>query len=169
MPNSHTKTLVVNCLPNNLAKSEEDHLKKGYVYAYQCLFSHFKYKTDFLSEEFTTPKLSLVLNDLAQVCKVKNTSINITNVSILSNHYAYETVYSNTKILGLWHAHEVQEEILLGILGPEAWLEKLPKKQVISVKFQLQSRVDVWVFERDITQTLSNWQVSNINGILLDT
>lgn len=168
MPKSHIDGLISNNPHAKLAKHESEEFKKGCAYAYQCVFSHFKYRTDFLTEEFTTPKMALVLNSLANQCEIKE-SINIVNTTIIKNHYESEIMHTNRKILGLWHQNEIEEEILLGILGPEAWQNKIPRKQVINVNFQLMSRVDVWTFERDITYEIRNWQVSNINGILLET
>ena len=82
--------------------------------------------------------------------------------------YEHNTINSNDKLLGIYCAKEITHNMCAGFIGPEfkyIW-DQLGYKQIVRTLYQLEDRIDVWEWERDITDEETEWQVKNINEII---
>jgi hypothetical protein len=140
----------------------------GSTMAYETIYNLYKNKGNFLHFQYTSPSLSLVLNTLSLHSSV-NDKERIMDVKILDTWLEEEYTYKNNKVLGLLNETEIRHLLISGMIGPEVshiWLQK-PIKQVVKVHFLAKNRQDVWLFERCLLDEEMNWQVKNINGILI--
>lgn len=151
---------------------KEEEFRDGCETAYYKMFETFHCSsTDFLDKKYTTPELAIVLNDLKSFAPLSsscNPVPQISDIEILDIWEEREYTFSNHKILGLWNFDEAQKEFLVGILGPESADGVIrPRKKIVSVLFTSKNRQDVWIFEKDLKSPDSDWQISNMNQILI--
>lgn len=126
---------------------------------------------DFLDSNLFSIKLSLALNDLRSKINVHNLSENITinNIDILNTWIKYGSIRNNEKYLGMYNSKEIIHEICCGAIGPEIqdiWDQK-GIKQKVRLAVYIDNRKDIIDIERDIMYDNSNWQLSNINRIII--
>ena len=124
-----------------------------------------------MDKKYTTPELASVLNDLKSFAPLSsscNPVPQISDIEVLDIWEEREYTLSNHKILGLWNFDEAQKEFMVGILGPESADAMIqPRKKIVSVLFTCLDRKDVWIFEKDLKSVGSDWQISNMNQILI--
>tara|TARA_B110000305_G_C19461933_1_gene655095 strand:- start:5411 stop:6037 length:627 start_codon:yes stop_codon:yes gene_type:complete len=126
---------------------------------------------DFLDSNLFSIKLSLALNDLRSKINVHNLSENITinNIDILNTWIKYGSIRNNEKYLGMYNSKEIIHEICCGAIGPEIqdiWDQK-GIKQKVRLAVYIDNHKDIIDIERDIMYDNSNWQLSNINRIII--
>ena len=71
--------------------------------------------------------------------------------------------------MGYYNYNEIVHEITAGIVGPEIqsiWDQKAIK-QKIKLNIELEDRYDILEFERDLMSYGNNWQLCNINRIII--
>lgn len=143
-------------------------VKRGYYKIYQTFYE----KENFLNYCYTTPKLSFALNSIREHSDLSRPSLdfNSMNVEILNYKVEYGLVKSNEKILGLWTPKCIQQEIMIGMVGPEypsIWTYQ-PSRQIINVLYEFPNRKDVWTWQCcNVEDDNFFWNVKNINSILL--
>lgn len=153
--------------------NESDFLHES-VMAYNVIYKAYLNKEDFLDFEYTTPKLSIALNDLRRNIRcdlLKNhpKEIDVKQVKILSKNIKNELTTNNFKICGYFDNRDITKQISIGMIGPEIrhlW-DQIPVKQVVNVSYTSETFHDILEWERDLTIENPEWQVSNINGIHL--
>ena len=129
-------------------------------------------KYDFLNSDLFSPNLALGLNYLRSESDVSNleSEINIKNITILSSWIKYGRVKNINKYLGYYNLNEIMHELSAGIIGPEIrsiW-DQNGVKQKVRLLIKSDSREDVFDFERDLMTLNNNWQLCNINRIILN-
>lgn len=149
----------------------DDHFKEGVEKGYYEIFNAFYKKDNFLSHCYTTPKLSIALNTLHRHLHHSPPTLNFNcvNVEILNTSVEYGLVKSNEKILGLWTPNCIQQEIMIGMIGPEyqsIWHQQ-PIRKVVEVLYEFPGRKDVWTWQCSANTEQYYWNVKNINQILL--
>jgi hypothetical protein len=143
-------------------------VKRGYYKIYQTFYK----EENFLNYCYTTPKLSLALNSIREHSDLSRPPLdfNSMNVEILDYKVEYGLVKSNEKILGLWTPKCIQQEIMIGMIGPEypsIWTYQ-PSRQIINVLYEFPNRKDVWTWQCcNVEEKNFFWNVKNINSILL--
>ena len=145
--------------------------KKDSSDAYKIIYKAFLQNKDFLDYCYTTPSLSLALNELRNNTNIKSLSndININNVEIVNLWYEYGLTKSNNKFFGFYSKDEIFHELIAGGLGPEVrkiW-DQRGIKQKIKVLYESDEYFDVLEWERNMMIPDQDWQVSNINNILI--
>lgn len=141
--------------------------------AYNLIYKTYLKKNDFLDYEYTTPKLSITLNELRtdignNIISKLPIEIKVNKSKILNKNIKNEITTNNFKILGYYDKCEIYDEISIGMIGPEIrhlWDQK-PVKQVVNVSYKSDRFYDILEWERDLTTKNPEWQVSNINNIL---
>ena len=81
----------------------------------------------------------------------------------------YGKVKNTSKYFGYYNINEVIHEISAGMIGPEVqsiW-DQRSVKQKIKLNIELEDREDVFEFERDLMSRGNNWQLCNINRIIV--
>ena len=151
-----------------------DEFKTYSCLAYKKILKTFYHKLDFLDFNYTSPELSIVLGDLIndikdiQFDKIKYEVENI-NSEIINIWYEYGFTQSNNKFLGFLNGQEIIHEIMVGMIGPEIrhiWDQKAIKQKVL-ILYDSDIHRDLFEWERDLMLPDQNWQVSNINGLLI--
>ena len=139
--------------------------------AYKLIYNSYLLNIDFLDYNYTTPSLSLALNELRNKSNIDNlpTNINIKNVVIIDSWYEYGITKSNDKFMGMYNKSQIVHEITAGILGPEAFniWDQQGIKQKIKILYESDHYLDVIEWERDMMLPNQVWQVCNINQILI--
>lgn len=151
---------------------ENDFLKNS-IMAYNLIYKTYLKKLDFLDFEYTTPKLSIALNELRTDidCDIINNlpiEIQVNKNDIINKSIKNEITTSNFKFLGYFDKFEISNQISTGMIGPEIrhlW-DQLPVKQVVNVSYKSDNFYDILEWERDLTIKNPEWQVSNINNII---
>lgn len=160
----------------NLNKNYEyklpEDFKIGCIQAYLTIFNSFICNDDFLKFNYTNPNLSNVLNnirtktDLKKIeKKIKNISCKIINIENVIN----EPVYKNDKLLGIYDYEEIIHQLSTGIIGPEIthiW-DQTYSKIIIRVEIKSDNYLDIVDFEKDLMYMNSDWQICNINEIIV--
>ena len=147
--------------------------KDNTIEPYNIIYNSFLKNKDFLDYQFTTPKLSIALNNIRSTIKDKTISslpnkINVNEIKILDNKIIPEIFTCNYKYLGYFTKQEIYDEITIGFIGPEIqhlW-DKKPSKQIITLSYKSDTFHDIIEWERDLSVKEPFWQVSNINYIL---
>ena len=139
--------------------------KKGCFYAYHSIYQHYSQKRNFLDKNYCTPSLSIAINIFNVNPIVVRKLPVIQEIRIIDYWIQHEPTYSNNKILGLWNHQEVKTEFLKGLYGPETEMGH-PSKRCVKVHFILSDRHDIWILEQNIHDN-SDWQVSNINNVII--
>lgn len=167
------KQIINNNYDNNVKKINENHFLKNSIISYNKIYKTYLNEKDFLDFEFTTPKLSIALNNLREnsnndiISKLPK-EINVNKSIILSNSINNELTTNNFKFLGYYNKDEIVHQIITGAIGPEIrhlW-DQLPSKQIINVLYQSDNYYDIIEWERNLLESNSEWQVSNINKII---
>ena len=130
---------------------------------------------DFLNTPLISPKLAIGLNYLRSQNKNDLCSnLKINNVNLLDSWVKYGSVKNITKFMGFYNDKEIIHEITAGIIGPEIqsiWDQRSLKQKVRlmieSSTDQTEKRNDVIDFERDLMTINGEWQLSNINRIII--
>lgn len=148
-------------------KDFETGVKQGY---YQIYNSFYK-KQNFLFQNYTTPKLSIALNILQRhfIHSTPLLNFDSLDVKVLNSSVEIGFAKSNDKILGFWNTSCIQNEIMIGMIGPEyqsIWNQQ-PLCENVNVLYKFDNRIDIWQWQRSLTSEKYSWQVSNINGILV--
>lgn len=166
---------------NNISNSEmfEDrtsyhgyHFRNGVRQGYIRILDSYYNKDDFLENNYTTPKLSFAINHLNSINNNKIIpEINVDNlkVNVLGSWIETGIAKSNDKILGLWNKEQLRHELFAGGIGPEVRIiwDQMPVRQRVRVLYILKDRIDVWDWERCLMVHGSNWNVCNINKIIV--
>lgn len=146
---------------------DSEDFKKGCAQAYITIFDQYKNGHNFLDKSYCSPALSIALNELRGNTNLSNLKLpKIKTIRIIDNWELYERTMSNTKYLGLVDKKELELEMLQGMLGPEEEIY-IPLKHQVKVHFACNNRHDIWILERDLNKDDSDWQVCNINQVLL--
>lgn len=145
--------------------------KKYSADAYKTIYKCYIKQKDFLDYCYTTPSLSLALNDLRDKSNIDDlpSVINITDVKIIKSWYEFGLTKSNDKLMGFYNKEEIIHELTAGALGPEVrkvW-DQQGVKQKIKVLYESDDYVDILEWERNMMIPDQDWQVSNINHILI--
>jgi hypothetical protein len=144
---------------------------EGAKHAYNTIFDYYNNDKNFLEESFTSPSLSLGINYLISQKNIKNLEHpNIKEIRILDDWLEENYTFNNYKILGMWNNNEIEHSILAGVIGPEInyiWSQN-PIKQIVKVNFICENREDVWLFERCLFEQNPQWQIKNINNIIIE-
>ena len=95
--------------------------------------------------------------------------IKINKISLIGNWVKYGKIKNKNKFLGLYNDNEFIHEISAGIIGPEiqAIWDQQSIKQKVRLLVELENRKDVFDFERDLMIHNDNWQLNNINRIII--
>ena len=110
--------------PINIKKIDIDHLtngdlRDGLIQGYKTIFNTYYRKDNFLNHLYTTPKLSIALNDLNQITKHEPPLLDFNSLKVyqLDSNIEYGLLKMNNKILGLWHPSYIKNEIMIGMIG----------------------------------------------------
>lgn len=126
---------------------------------------------DFLNSSIFCPKLANGLNYLRSESNIEklDLEIKINKISLIGNWVKYGKIKNKNKILGLYNDHEFIHEISAGMIGPEiqAIWDQQCIKQKVRLLVELENRKDVLDFERDLMIHNDDWQLSNINRIII--
>lgn len=126
---------------------------------------------DFLNSSIFSPKLANGLNHLRSESNIEelDVDIKINKISLIGNWIKHGKIKNKNKFLGLYNDDEFIHEISTGIIGPEIqsiW-DQQSIKQKVRLLVELENRSDVFDFERDMMIHNDNWQLSNINRIII--
>lgn len=126
---------------------------------------------DFLNSSIFSPKLANGLNHLRSISNIEElgVDIKINKISLIGNWIKHGKIKNKNKFLGLYNDDEFIHEISTGIIGPEIqsiW-DQQSIKQKVRLLIELENRSDVFDFERDMMIYNDNWQLSNINRIII--
>jgi len=126
---------------------------------------------DFLNSSIFSPKLANGLNHLRSKSNIEelDVDIKINKISLIGNWIKHGKIKNKNKFLGLYNDDEFIHEISTGIIGPEIqsiW-DQQSIKQKVRLLIELENRSDVFDFERDMMIHNANWQLSNINRIII--
>lgn len=128
-------------------------------------------KYDFLNSSIFSPKLANGLNYLRINSNINNLadSIKINKITLIGNWIKQGRINNQTKLFGLYNEHEFIHEITTGMIGPEiqAMWDQQSIKQKVRLLIKLDDRQDVFDFERDLMIHNDNWQLCNINRIII--
>lgn len=147
----------------------ENEFLRGARRAYDAVFDVYQNNGDFLEEGFASPSLSLAINILIKKKKVKPEVPLCRDVRLLGDWIQEDPTFMNRKLLGMWNQREIEHSVMAGIIGPEishVWLQN-PIKQVVKVHYICEKREDVWLFERCLFDDDPQWQIQNINEMIL--
>ena len=126
---------------------------------------------DFLNSSIFSPKLANGLNYLRSESDIEkiDVEIKINKISLIGNWVKYGKIKNKNKFLGLYNDNEFIHEISAGMIGPEiqAIWDQQSIKQKVRLLIELENRKDVFDFERDLMIHNDNWQLSNINRIII--
>jgi hypothetical protein len=163
--------LISNNKQKQYKLQDEEHFKEGVEKGYYEIFNAFYRKDNFLSHRYTTPRLSIALNTLQRHLQHTPPNLNFKciNIEILNTHVENGIVKSNEKILGLWTPKCIEQEIMIGMTGPEyqsIWHQQ-PIRKVVNVLYEFPDRKDIWTWQCSENSEQYYWNVKNINQILL--
>ena len=146
-----------------------EHSKK----AYNVIYKNYLDNIDFLDEKYTTPSLSIALNNLRKKIdeyKIKDypSYIDIKEQLILTNDIKYKSTTCNFKILGVTSKKELEYNLFCGLDYPDSnnLKSQHPTTQIIKVLYLSNNFYDILEWERDLLELNPEWKVSNINNIL---
>lgn len=150
------------------------HFREGAKMGYNAVLNSFYDKDDFVENFYLTPNLSLAFNELNYEIESNNIKYDIhctknMQVEIIGSWIKVGNAKSNCKFLGLWGKDFIKHELMVGGIGPEIrhlW-DQRPIKQIVRVLYKLDDRIDVFDWERCLMTEEYQWNISNINNILL--
>ena len=148
----------------------EYNFKKESADAYKIIYNSFINNKDFQDYLYTTPSLSIALNNIRDNKDITKLDkyININNIEIVDNWFEYGIVNTNNSIFGINNKDHLINELIIGMIGPEfkiLW-DKKPIKQKVLIKYYSENYVDILEWERYVSFKNQNWCVSNINYII---
>ena len=154
--------------------NENEFLKNSFN-AYNQVYKGYINNIDFLDFEYTSPKLSNALNFLRNEYSKKSIeklpkNIDMYDSKILSCYVKNDITTNNFKFLGYYCNNQIGHEISAGAIGPEIkyiW-DQLPNKQIINVLYKSDKYYDIVEWECDLLLNDPEWQISNINNILIN-
>tara|TARA_Y200000002_G_scaffold269163_1_gene223896 strand:+ start:1178 stop:1801 length:624 start_codon:yes stop_codon:yes gene_type:complete len=144
-----------------------EHCEDMYLKTYHSYINNY----DFLNTTLLSPSLSNGLNYLRSKSEVKSLdkNIKIKNIELINYWIKYGNIKSTSKFLGYYNNHEIVREISAGMIGPEIqsiWDQK-SVKQKIRLSIELENREDIFEFEKDLMNKNNEWQLCNINRIIV--
>lgn len=143
------------------------HAENLYNKTYHAFINNY----NFLNSNLFCPKLANGLNILRRNSNIDNIDedINIKKVELIDNWIKHGRVKNQRKILGLYDENEFIHEIFTGMIGPEfqsIW-DQQSIKQKVRILIKLEDRDDVFEFERNLMVHNDEWQLCNINRIIV--
>ena len=152
-------------------ESEKNIFKKGVIKGYEEIYNTFYKRGEFLDNLYTTPKLSLALNELNMIREHQAPILDFNSVEvyILNSNVEYGLMKMNDKVLGYWTPAVMKQEIIIGMIGPEfqsIWHQQ-PIRENKNILYKFQNRIDIWTWQRCLLTKNSPWVVYNINNIII--
>ena len=146
----------------------EEEFKEGTKYAYYTIYKNFYDQQNFLKKKYTTPQLSLAINHIiSDIPKLKNIKIKNLNSKILTSWIEVGNACSNNKLFGIWSCKHLKNELKKSNIN-NCWDIYIgPLKQKVKVLYRSDNRIDIWEFEKCLMEENEEWNVSNINEILI--
>lgn len=149
---------------------DRESFRLGAVQAYNTIFHHYMKKKMFVLKDYTSPSLSIALDYLALI-RHKDVCLppRISHVMIIDDWIEEESTFRNNKMLGLWNPEEMQHYVLSGVIGPEiqSIYDQKPLKHVVKTIFHCDERQDIWIFEQCLFDQDPQWQIQNMNNVIL--
>jgi len=147
---------------------DEISFQSGSKEAYKRIYESFYKKDNFLKKKYTTPELSLAINHIIKnKKKFKNIQIKNLESKVLTSWIEVGNATANNKLLGYWDCKYIQKEIKNSNIT-NCWdIYVGPLKQKVKVLYKTDNRIDIWELERCLMQEDSEWNISNINEILV--
>lgn len=126
---------------------------------------------DFLNTNLLSPSLANGLNYLRSKSDIDNlnNNIKVKNVELINSWIKYGNIKNTSKIFGFYNLKEFTHELSAGMIGPEIqsiW-DQRSVKQKIRLNVELEDREDIFEFERDLMDKNNEWQLCNINRIII--
>tara|TARA_E500000178_G_C16970585_1_gene730743 strand:- start:604 stop:1227 length:624 start_codon:yes stop_codon:yes gene_type:complete len=145
----------------------KEYCEEMYLKTYHSYLNEY----DFLNTNLISPNLANGLNYLRSNSNINklNKNIKINKVKIMDSWIKYGRVNNTSKYFGYYNINEVIHEISAGMIGPEVqsiW-DQRSVKQKIKLNIELEDREDIFEFERDLMSRGNNWQLCNINRIIV--
>ena len=165
-----TKTDFIN-IDNDRKFIHEYRLKEFSEDLYINTYRAFLENNDFTKISLFCPELANTLNHLRSKTDINSLEedIKIKKIKYKGDWIKYGRIKNNNKFLGYFSNDEIVHEISAGIIGPEnqeIWDQKAIKQKA-RIIIELEKRKDVLDFERDLMIDNNEWQLSNINRILI--
>ena len=174
----------INSLDKNIDHLNDNH-ELRYVHEYKVrnyaeeLYTNTYYSFledyDFLNTTSLCPKLSVGLNYIRSNTDINHLreNIKIKDVTLLNSWIKYGSIRNINKFLGFYNDKEIIHQISTGMIGPEiqsVWDQQSIKQKIrFIVKSTItDNRVDIIDLERDMMITESEWQLCNINRIIIN-
>ena len=100
--------------------------------AYKIIYKCYIKQKDFLDYCYTSPSLSLALNNLRENSNINNlpSKIVLIDIKIINSWYEYGLTKSNDKFMGFYNKEEIIHELSAGVIGPE--VRKVWEKELLS-------------------------------------
>lgn len=145
----------------------KDYCEEIYKKTYYSYLNNY----DFLNTNLLSPNLANGLNYLRSKSDINNLNknIKIKNIELINSWIKYGNIKNTSKFLGYYNNREIIQELSSGMIGPEIqsiW-DKRSIKQKIRLNIELEDREDIFEFERDLMEKDNNWQLCNINRIII--
>ena len=126
---------------------------------------------DFLNTNLLSPSLANGLNYLRSKSDINNLNknIKINNIKLINSWIKHGNIKNTSKIFGYYNINEIAHELSAGMIGPEIqsiW-DQRAVKQKIRLNVELEDREDIFEFERDLMDKDNDWQLCNINRIIV--
>lgn len=126
---------------------------------------------DFLNTNLLSPSLANGLNYLRSKSDINNLNknIRINNIKLINSWIKHGNIKNTSKIFGYYNINEIAHELSAGMIGPEIqsiW-DQRAVKQKIRLNIELEDREDIFEFERDLMDKDNDWQLCNINRIIV--
>ena len=138
-----------------------------YINTYRAFIENY----DFTEISLFCPELANTLNHIRSKTDINSLDeeIKIKKIEYKGDWIKYGRIKNNNKFLGYFSNDEIVHEISAGIIGPEiqAIWDQQAIKQKARIIIELEKRKDVLDFERDLMIDNNDWQLSNINRILI--
>ena len=156
---------------NRINKVDSKYAEELYRNTYYSFLEDY----DFLNTTSLCPKLSVGLNYIRSNTDINNLreDIKIKDVTMINSWIKYGSIRNINKFLGFYNDKEIIHQISAGMIGPEIqsiWDQQSIKQQI---RFIIKStitnnRIDIVDLERDIMITEGEWQLCNINRIVVN-
>lgn len=153
---------------NKKTKFYEKDVEYGTLIGYKRVYESFYKKENFINKSYTTPELSFAINRIIK-SKSKFNVINIDNIKskVLTSWIEIGHATSNSKILGILDKKVIKKEISNSNIS-DCWDVYVgPLKQKVKILYISKNRLDIWEWERCLMIEDSDWNISNINNILI--
>ena len=146
----------------------EKEFQIGSIQAYYKIYETFYDKQNFIKKKYTTPELSLAINHIiSKKSKHKIVKINNLNSKILTSWIEVGNTNENNRFMGKWDYNHIKKEFKKSNIN-NCWDIYIgPLKQKVKVLYKSENRIDIWEFERCLMENNKDWNISNINEILI--